>query len=368
MKIALLITGLGMGGAEKQVCDLADRFAMQNHEVLILYLFGNAILTPKDSTISVVGFKMKKTPLSFITTYLSIRKVLQEFKPDIVHSHMVHANFMTRLIRLSLKMPRLICTAHNTNEGGRMRMWFYRITDPLCELSTNVSQEAVDVFVAKKAVPKNKMITVYNGIDTDRFRFDENARMTFRSNANIVDRTKLLLCVGRLHVQKDYPNMLQAFALALAKNHNLILWIVGDGEEKESLVELCQKLNITNKVSFLGVRHDIPELMSACDLFCLSSAFEGFGLVVAEAMACERPVVATDCGGVKEVVAEDGVLVPPNSPEGLAQGIEKALQLSSGDNYVRTNAARQRILQYLSLDTIAYQWLNIYSNSPSETL
>jgi len=170
MKIALLITGLGIGGAEKQVCDLADRFAMQNHEVLILYLFGNAILTPKDSTISVVGFKMKKTPLSFITTYLSTRKVLQKFKPDIVHSHMVHANFMARLIRLTLKMPRLICTAHNTNEGGRIRMWFYRITDPLCELSTNVSQEAVDVFVAKKAVPKNKMITVYNGIDTRSIR------------------------------------------------------------------------------------------------------------------------------------------------------------------------------------------------------
>lgn len=354
MNIALLITGLGMGGAERQVVDLADRFASLDHNILIIYLTGEAIVLPSNPSIRVIGMNMSKTPWSFLTTYRRIRSLIQSFKPDILHSHMVHANIMARLLRLSIRIPRLICTAHNTNEGGTLRMWLYRVTDPLCDLSTNVSQEAVDIFIAKKAAPKGGMIPIYNGIDTSRFHFNADVRTTLRKNAQVSDQEKILLCVGRLNRQKDYPTMLHAFALALEKNKNLILWIAGDGEEKEPLLHLCQKLNITNKVHFLGVRRDIPELMSASDLFCLSSQFEGFGLVVAEAMACERPIVATDCGGVKEIVAKDGILVSPSSPKKLAKAILASLQTPH-------NSARDRIVKMFSLDVIAQQWINLYT-------
>lgn len=355
MKIALLITGLGMGGAEKQVCDLADRFILKGHQVLILYLFGEAIMTPQHSSIKVIGFKMQKSPLSFMRAYLSIRKVLIDFSPDILHSHMVHANLMARTLRLSMNIPTLICTAHNTNEGGMLRMWLYRITDPLCDLSTNVSQEAVDAFIIKKAVPKGKMIALYNGIDTNHFKFNIHSRTTLRNHAYINDQERIILCVGRLNIQKDYPTMLHAFALALTTHQNLILWIAGDGEEKENLLDLCKQLNISSKVHFLGIRRDIPELMSACDIFCLSSAFEGFGLVVAEAMACERPVVATDCGGVKEIVRKDGILVPPSSSIQLANAITDSLQLP----FI---SARKRIVETFSIDTITDQWIKLYLN------
>ncbi|MBD3842336.1 MAG: glycosyltransferase, partial [Campylobacterales bacterium] len=130
MNIALLITGLGMGGAERQVVDLADRFASLDHNILIIYLTGEAIVLPSNPSIRVIGMNMSKTPWSFLTTYRRIRSLIQSFKPDILHSHMVHANIIARLLRLSIRIPRLICTAHNTNEGGTLRMWLYRVTDP----------------------------------------------------------------------------------------------------------------------------------------------------------------------------------------------------------------------------------------------
>ncbi|MBN2869713.1 MAG: glycosyltransferase, partial [Campylobacterales bacterium] len=122
MKIALMITGMGMGGAERQVCDLADRFTALGHEVLIIYLTGKAVIRPDHPDIRLIGMEMSKTPLSFIKTYIRLRRILRDFTPDVLHTHMVHANLVARLLRLSMHIPRLICTAHSTNEGGRLRM------------------------------------------------------------------------------------------------------------------------------------------------------------------------------------------------------------------------------------------------------
>lgn len=368
MNIALLITGLGMGGAERQIVDLADRFAALNHTILIIYLTGDAAILPSNPSIRVIGMGMTKTPWGFINTYRRICSLMQSFKPDILHSHMVHANIMARLLRLFTKIPRLICTAHNTNEGGTLRMLAYRLTDSLADLSTNVSQEAVDSFIAKKAVPKNKMITMYNGIDMNRFQFNSIARKVLRKAGNIGDDNTLLLCVGRLNEQKDYPTMLRAFALSSHEKEGIYLWIVGIGEMESILMQMAKELEISEKVSFLGLRHDIPELMSACDIFCLSSSYEGFGLVVAEAMSCERIVVATDCGGVKEVVGKSGILVPPNSPEDLAQGIEQALQFPSNEKHTIGSLARQRIIENYSLDIISLRWLSLYSSEKTTNM
>lgn len=362
MNIVLLITGLGMGGAEKQVVDLADQFAAQNHNVLIIYLTGEATVLPTNPSIRVIGMGMTKTPWSFLTTYRRIRSLIRTFNPDVLHSHMVHANILARLLRLSTKIPRLICTAHNTNEGGALRMLAYRLTDSLADISTNVSHEAVDAFIAKKAVRPNRMIPMVNGIDTKKFMFNSVERERLRAAENLPENAKFLLCIGRLEEQKDYPTMLRAFQIVLQKHNALALWIVGVGELLPNLLRLTEELGIQEKVKFLGLRHDIPELMSACDLFCLSSAYEGFGLVVAEAMSCERIMVATDCGGVKEVIGECGILVPPNSPEILAQGIEQAIHLSSEEKYTIGHAARQRIIDNYSLDTVAQRWLSLYSN------
>lgn len=356
-----------MGGAEKVVCNLADEFAKRGHQVILISLTGQTINRPAVKEVSVVELGMEKTIASFAKNYRTVHKMIRDFSPDIVHSHMFHANIFARLLRLSTKMQRLICTAHNTNEGGRLRMLAYRLTDRLADLSTNVSVEAVQVFIDKKAAPANRMMAVHNGIETRRFCFDATARATMRTELGLEQSTPLLLAVGRLTAAKDYPNLLHAVAMLSSRIGHFRLVIIGTGELKDELQAMATSLGIASHVHFPGLRHDIPHWMSAADVFVLPSAWEGFGLVVAEAMACERVVVATDCGGVREVIGTAGIIVSPKNSKELAHAIEGALLMDTATRQELGCAARQRIEALYSLNTITERWLEIYQGKSCNT-
>lgn len=359
MKVLFVITGLGMGGAQHVVANLADELVKLGHEAKIAYLTGEGVVLPKSKSIEVVAIGMQGK-IGFLSAYFKLRKLVQEFSPDVVHSHMVHANLTSRLLRLTVKIPKLVCTAHNNNEGGRHRMLAYRITDKLADISTNVSQDAVNNFIAKGAVKQGRMLAIPNGIDVNTFFYSSNTRDAIRNELNITDK-KIILAIGSLDVQKDYPNLLQAIYLLAQQRDDFKVFIVGDGPLKSELSLLVKTLKIDSFVEFLGIRRDVPALMSAADLFVLSSAWEGFGLVVAEAMACERVVVATDCGGVSEVVGSNGFLLEPQNSPLLADSLNNALNLNELEQSEIGVAARQRVVDYYSLDTNVDAYLELYS-------
>lgn len=361
MKVALVITGLGMGGAEHVVVNLADKLIELDNEVLLVYLTGKALVLPREKKVKIVSINMNGYK-DFFKAYIKLRLELKQFKPDVVHGHMVHANILTRLVRLSLNIPRLISTAHSTNEGGRLRMLAYRLTDRLCDITTNVSEEAVSEFLKKKAVNPNKMICVHNGIPTNIYKYSDIDRINNRKKLNITSR-KMLLAVGRLEVAKDYPNLLKAISLLKKERTDFKLFVAGDGSQRENLIQMVSELDIQDYVEFLGVHRNIPSLMSASDIFVLSSAWEGFGLVVAEAMACQRVVVATDCGGVREVIGQPGILVKPKDSIKLASALFDALNLNNDETYKLGLDARSRIKEHYSLDAAITTWLKIYKNS-----
>lgn len=362
MKVAFIITGLGLGGAEKQVCDLCDSLFDLGHEVLLISLSKKIIVNPARN-IKIVTYDMGKNPLSFLSVYIKIHNLIRTFSPDVVHSHMVHANIFSRLLRLTTKMPKLICTAHNKNEGGKLRMFLYRITDSLADLSTNVSQEAVDDFLLLKASTKQKMIAVYNGIDLEKFTFNTKSRINKRKFLNLSTDTLLFMSVGRLTEAKDYPNLLTAFSTVVRENTDkqIELAIIGVGPLQDELVQLAHDLDIHNKVHWLGMQNDVEAWLSASDLFLLSSAWEGFGLVVAEAMSCLRPVIATNSGGVAEVLGNTLYLVPVKNPEALSSKIEEFLELSEHSKLELIEKNRKHVESLFSMDTICQQWLAIYS-------
>lgn len=360
MKILFVITGLGVGGAEKIVTSLADELAERKHEVVIAYMTGAAIVTPRNKNIKLINLNMSST-ISLPIAYLKLRKLINEFQPDVVHSHLVHANIMSRLIRLTTPVPKLITTAHNTNEGGGLRMFAYRLTDKLATVSTNVSQEAVDAFIKNKAVEKGRMIAIYNSISTNEFCFSQDKRDYIRKELKVDIDTQLILAVGSLTEQKDYPNLIAAFSITSKYNIKAKLAIVGDGPLLKDLNELTHELGLDDKVLFLGIRNDIPALMSAADIFVLSSAWEGFGLVVAEAMSCQRVVVATDCGGVRDVVGDAGFLVPPKDSKQLSDAIVEAISLSNNEKLELGARARQRITDNYSLSSTTDKWIFIYT-------
>lgn len=359
MKILFLITGLGVGGAETQVVNLADQFAQRGATVMLVYLTGQAEILPRHPDIKVVGLHMRNSAGGLMTAYGALRRLIKAYRPDVLHSHMVHANLLARLVRLSCSVPRLICTAHSNNEGGRLRMLAYRITDGLADLSTNVSKNAVAAFEAKGAVPKGRMIAVTNGIDTNRFRPDAARRQAVREQAGLSADTRLILAVGRLAQVKDYPILLHAFA-RLDKDSKNILWIAGTGDQLLPLQALASQLDIADTVKFLGVRSDTEALYNAADVSVLSSRWEGFGLVVAEAMASEKVVVATDCGGVAEVLGNCGLLVPVHDADRLAMALEQALALAPSRAAALGKQARERVCERYSLEHTMRTWSMLY--------
>ncbi|MGL5667358.1 MAG: glycosyltransferase [Shewanella sp.] len=357
----LIITGLAMGGAERQVCDLADQFAKKGHTLLLISMTNEIVNLPLSPQIEVVSLNMVKTPIGFIKAYWKARRLIEQFKPDVVHSHLVHANLFARLLRLSCKIKRLICTAHSSNEGGTGRILAYRLTDTLCDLTTNVSQEAVDISIKRGAVPISRIIAMPNGIDTVRFTFNSASRARLRAQLQLAPNTPLILAVGRFTEAKDYPNLLTAFSQLSSNLNHAQLAIIGTGEEQIKIEELATQLGLTQRIHFLGLQRNVHEWMSTADVYVMSSAWEGLPLVLLEAMACERVVVATDCGGVKEVLDDCGILVLSKNSSALALGLVQGLSFSPEVAKERGQLARARVVQKYSLEAVSDKWLQLYS-------
>jgi glycosyltransferase involved in cell wall biosynthesis len=361
MNILLVITGLGVGGAERQVIDLADRFNYEGHLVKIAYLVGPVKVRPVSKQITVVSLGASKSALGFVRSVLSLTRLIRNFSPDVVHSHMVHANLLARFSRLLVSYPRLICTAHSNYEGGRVRMALYRATNFLCDEFTNVSHAAVSAFEKKKAASVGRMLMINNGVDIEKFRFSCESRFAIRNELRMGNR-HLILAVGRLDESKDYPTLLRSFHALASERQDVMLVIAGDGELRNELEELVHSLGLRGRVQFVGVRNDIAALFSAADTFVLSSAWEGFGLVVAEAMACERTVVLTDCGGPPELLGGCGFVVPIKNSVALTCALQQAIELPAAEAKALGISARERIEKHYSLHSAASCWLRIYSN------
>lgn len=360
MNIVYVITGLTVGGAESQVCNLASEFSRSGDNVLIISLCGRQLMKPSNKNVRVVSLMMKKNICSFFTNYLKAISIINAFKADVVHSHMFHANIFTRLLRLTLKMRKLICSAHSSNEGGKLRMLIYRITDHLCDVTTNVSEVATNCFIEKRATPKGRIKTIPNGVDTNFFKFSLSARKQIRSDLLVKSDEFLILAVGRLVPAKDYPNLFDSLKILIDSCCKVRLAIAGDGELKNDLIAMSKSHNIFNKVNFLGSRADIPGLMSAADVFVLSSEWEGFGLVVAEAMACGRPVVATDCGGPADIVIQKDFTVNIKDPIALASALHRAINLSTEEARVISDESRKHVEINYSLKSAVNNWRRLY--------
>lgn len=353
MNILYVITGLGLGGAEKVVVNLADQMTLLGHNVKIAYLTGEVLVKPASSDVEIIALHLNSVR-DFLPASKKYQRLIENFSPDVIHAHMVHANLFARLNRAFCQVPKLICTAHSSNEGGKVRMFAYRLTNRLSDINTNVSQTATEEMIRKGAFTNNDLITVYNGINLDEFNTNPKTTKLDRKTLNLIS-------VGSFSDPKDYPNLINAFGIVKNRNNTDIkLTIVGDGKLRPVIESLIKELSLEKDITLLGRRSDISELLNASDIFLLASKFEGFGLVVAEAMACECYVVATDSGGVAEVMGDSGRLVPIKDSEALAEAIEQTISLSKKDILKNNKKARDRIERFFSLEASIQKWLDLY--------
>jgi glycosyltransferase involved in cell wall biosynthesis len=362
------LNSLGVVGAERLALALADRMARRGHSVAVLVL-GPRIENEWPTDLRVIHLDIGKSPGSVLAGAVRARRFLREFRPDVIHSHSFHANILTRLLRPFVRSPAVLTTVHNVYEGGWTRMLAYRLTDSLACRTTAVSQAAANRFVRLKAVHARRCVVLLNGIDCEEFAPSAERRSQMREKMGVGNRF-VWLAAGRLVAAKDYPNLLRAFKQVRGLFPEAQLWIAGEPAEVKLVKTadgrtgyvsgLVVEHDAMEQVRLLGLRRDMPALFDAADGFVSSSAWEGMPLVVGEAMAMEKPVVATDVGGTRELVGDAGIIVPPQDSGALAAAMIDLMQQSAEHWQTLGEAARDRITGDFSMDARANEWEALY--------
>lgn len=361
MRIAYMLTSLGIGGAERQVTALAERMAARGHHVVLI------VLLPKQQRewpvcVEVVRLNVTKSPLGVVVGFAHGRGLLRRFRPDLVHSHTFPANMAARLLRLMGAAPKILSTIHNIHEGGWQRTLAYGFTDGLSIHTAAVSQAVADRYVNIGAVPRAKSSVINNGIDTREF---SSSPVTPGFHGTREKDAFVWLAAGRDTPAKDFDNLLAAFKLVREERPQARLCIAGD-HKVVRLVCNCGRVDGEESpdldgVQWLGLRDDMAATIAGADAFVLSSAWEGMPLVAGEAMAMEKPVVATDVGGVRELVGTAGVLVPAKDPAALASAMLRVMQITDCERREMGRAGRARIVENFAMDTKADEWDALYT-------
>jgi N-acetyl-alpha-D-glucosaminyl L-malate synthase BshA len=262
-----------------------------------------------------------------------------------------------------LARPTILSTFHSDNFGGYIREKLLTYTDIFTQVNTAVSRAVAEKLVDKGISPKDKIKVIYNGVDLDNFTFrNHEKRRKVREELGIKKGEKLIISVGRLNKIKGHSYLIESFKRLKKKQGNTKLIILGEGEERSNLQEKVQSLGLAGDVLLLGKRDNVSDYLHAADLFISSSVHEGFGLSIAEAMACGTSVIATDVGGVSELIKDEetGFLAEPENVDSLTNKMENLLDLSN-DNLKRIMvAARKSVEERFSTEEMVQRYEDLY--------
>jgi glycosyltransferase involved in cell wall biosynthesis len=234
------------------------------------------------------------------------------------------------------------------------------MTDWLTVHSTAVSHAVAERSIRAGVVPRGKCSVVTNGIDLSAFASEQHEGSSARESMN-PQNNFVWLAAGRDVPAKDFDNLLAAFKCVRMEFPRTQLWIAGQ-IAKERFARLEAECWERDHVRWLGLRDNMAVTMAATDAFVLSSAWEGMPLVVGEAMAMKKPVVATDVGGVRELVGDAGLIVPPEQPQALTEAMLRLMRTPLYLQRAMGRLARERIRHHFDIDAKVDQWHTLYAN------
>lgn len=271
-------------------------------------------------------------PIRDTVTFSRLVRWFRKEAPDIVHTHSSKAGLLGRWAAWMAGVPVIVHTPHGHVFYGHFRAAVSnlflllerlsdRVTDHLICLTQGEFTDYIDLHVTLPG----KASVIHSGVDLQRFRKPEVAPTATRGSFGIHDRTLVVGTVGWLLPIKGPEVLLEAMGHVWQRRSNIALIYVGKGDLEEPLKAMVRRLNVADRVRFLGWRTDIPDLMHSFDIFVLPSRNEGMGRVIVEAMAAGLPVVASRTGGLPDLVSDghNGFLVPPGDAAALGRAIRK---------------------------------------------
>jgi glycosyltransferase involved in cell wall biosynthesis len=212
MRVTYITTGLAYGGAETQIKELATRLQRRGWKISIASMLPPIAYVEELEAAGICVYNLRmRRKVPDPRAVLRLAAIMRRERPLLIHSHMIHANLLARMTRLFVKVPVLICTAHNIIEGGRPRELAYRLTDSLADITTQVSEAGKQRYIQVGAVPPHKIVYIPNGIDTSRFQPNPMVRQAVREQLGCAPDAFVWLTVGRLEPVKNHLELLSAF-------------------------------------------------------------------------------------------------------------------------------------------------------------
>jgi glycosyltransferase involved in cell wall biosynthesis len=258
---------------------------------------------------------------------VKLRNLLLREKIQIVNSHDIGATLYAAIAARLAGIPAVIHTEHSQILTKSRHLGLYRwIFNTLVSYSITVSHDLEQYLMKTFNLRRDKVRTVPNGIDVEKFGSCLDLGY-LRREFNLKGNETVIGTIGRPTTQKSIDTLLEAFRRLVAGRSDLRLIVVGDGDLRTSLIRLSEQLGIRNKVVFTGIRQDIAHLLHLFDVFVLPSLWEGQPITIMEAMAAEKPIVATFVGGNSEILrkGEFGLLIAPRDPTAMAKAIDSVL-------------------------------------------
>ena len=365
LRLVQLTHDLTLGGLEQVVMTLARTIDRRRFDVSVLCLwelgaFGEQLIA-QGIPVDVLHVRRERTAFRKVARYLRQRRV------DVLHTHNTPSFLHGSLGAFLARTPTVVHTDHARDFPDRMRyMVAEHIASHLVYRVVGVSEHTTNNLHRYEKIPRRKLLTIQNGIDGSRFRAPVDVAAKRRELDLPADGFVIGLA-SRLTPQKDVPNLLRAMCIVVQEIPNVTLLVVGegDGSERDELRTTANELGLGDRVRFLGMRFDIPELLATFDVYASSSVWEGLPMVILEAMAAGCPIVATAVGGLPTAITHNvnGSLVPPRDHEALAAALIELLR--DGERRARyARAGRQVFATRYSAEIMARQYEALYERRP----
>lgn len=348
MKILLIITRLDLGGSAEAVMQIAEGLSKKGHEIKIITGLTKKPQEDFEDYVKRTGvpitvipeLRREVNPFYDLRALWLLYKVINNEKPEVVHTHTSKAGILGRWAAWLCGVKVIIHSTHGHIFYGyfgslktKLFLWIEKLTAVITDRVTTLSSLEIDDYERMRLAGREKFISIPYGIDTKGYQQSGRTKEEVRKMFGLYPEDYVIGWVGRLVPVKDCGTFIRAASLLQERirasesssGRGLRFLIVGDGPERKKLEDMAERIGL--KIIFTGTRKDIYDIISAMDILVLSSLNEGLGHVLLEAMASQKPVVATRVGGVPEIVEDgvSGILVNPSKPEEMASAIEKIL-------------------------------------------
>jgi glycosyltransferase involved in cell wall biosynthesis len=363
LSILHVVDTLETGGLERVVTDLAIAQHQAGHSVAVFSINDTAGFRDELRSAGVEVVIGDKRGTLDRSTLRILRKAIKSRGVRIVHTHNFVPNYYAVLASMGLRGVRLVNTCHNmgTRLSQRRLRWLYRLSILGTSRVAMVSDQVLQRLVESGIAPRERAVTVLNGIPLQRFEHDAGHRVRARAQLGIADSALVIACVGRLVAVKNHQWLIEQLPQLVREFPDLQLVLVGNGALEQALREKVAALGLSDHVLFAGTQSNVADLMPAFDVFAMPSLSEGMSIALLEASASALAIVATKVGGNAQIIkhGERGLLVESGNSPQLIDALRRVL----GDAALRMQlgeAARSWVQSNASIDVMRRNYDVLY--------